>query len=312
MGILTNIANGLGTVLGVLSVAASDVISEIRTAYNNFRKSYFGGKYKEKSEEERTKEELRTVNDEILYLRNRRMSGGHFTDQDRRRWEDLSERRAELLRKQQETKEVRAAEKILAAEEVVTKVGVDAETTHILQYNAFADVIGKVCPKCGRQMKIQWRRDLAIVNPKDFYWGCTGWYFQVRGARFCTYTEALSAEDFGLLTDVSSPELRISSGELYGILSHTGAARVVDTRLRDLQSDLAAAGKGVQVASCPVHGEPMVLREKKNNPQGLMDAFFLSCPRWLPNGNGCPYIEKLKSPAQLAALLNNETGRGIL
>jgi hypothetical protein len=69
--------------------------------------------------------------------------------------------------------------------------------------------------------------------------------------------------------------LRLNSefhpGSCSGILSHTGAARVVDTtRLRDLQSDLAAAGKGVQVASCPVHGEPMVLREKKNNPQGLM------------------------------------------
>jgi hypothetical protein len=76
MGILTNIANGLGTVLGVLSVAASDVISEIRTAYNNFRKVLLRtANTKRQSEEERTKEELRTVNDEILYLRNRRMSG---------------------------------------------------------------------------------------------------------------------------------------------------------------------------------------------------------------------------------------------
>jgi hypothetical protein len=55
----------------------------------------------------------------------------------------------------------------------------------------------------------------------------------------------------------------------------------------------------------------MVLR-RKQNPTGLLDAYFLACPHWKPNNQGCTFIEKLKSGSQLAALLKSETGRGVL
>jgi hypothetical protein len=62
---------------------------------------------------------------------------------------------------------------------------------------------------------------------------------------------------------------------------------------------------------CPVHNEPMVVREKRD-AQGLLDQFFFGCPRWLPNGKGCSQIVKLKSPGQLASALESFYGRGIL
>jgi hypothetical protein len=60
-----------------------------------------------------------------------------------------------------------------------------------------------------------------------------------------------------------------------------------------------------------VHNEPLVLKEKKVST-GLLDNYFLSCPRWLPKSLGCNYIVKLKSPAQLASVLEKQTGREIL
>ena len=95
------------------------------------------------------------------------------------------------------------------------------------------------------------------------------------------------------------------------ILSDKSTEKIIDTRLNDLKSALTSRHRGVELATCPVHGENMVLR-KKQSATGLLDAYFLSCPYWQPNNAGCTFIEKLKSGSQLAALLKSETGRGVL
>ena len=79
----------------------------------------------------------------------------------------------------------------------------------------------------------------------------------------------------------------------------------------DLQSDLRNKKQGVNIVCCPMHAEPMVLQKKKNGI-GLLDQYYLRCPHWAPNDQGCPYTEKLKSGSQLAALLKHQTGTGIL
>ncbi len=130
-------------------------------------------------------------------------------------------------------------------------------------------------------------------------------------AKACTRTEPLQRSDYVLMTDTSAPEFSVTAEEFGVILEDPGTERIITTRVNDLRSDLAGKGKGVELATCPVHGEHMVLR-KKSNLTGLLDAYFLACPRWQPNQQGCPFIEKLKSGSQLAALLKSETGRGIL
>jgi len=194
---------------------------------------------------------------------------------------------------------------------LIEKVEIDPETTHVMQYNAFADVLGKKCPRSAAQMKLQWKREIGVAQPNDFYWGCTGWYVQTNRGRACNFTQKLQRNDYGLMTDISAPEFSLTAEEFGGIITNPGAENIISTRLDDLRSDLSKRKSGVELATCPVHGENMVLR-KKSNARGLLDAYFLACPHWRPNDKGCSFIEKLKSGPQLAALLKSQTGDGIL
>jgi hypothetical protein len=311
MSFFSWLANGLGTLIGVVAEVVSTVVDTVRSAYNAFAAR--GGAVKEAAVDEsrRKRERLREVNDEVMHLRNKAQSRGSLSEQERRRWENLREERDELLGQLGEAQEVKAAEKILENEEFIEKVEVDFHTTHVLQYNAFADTLGKKCPVCSRKMKLQWTRDLAVPTPNDFYWGCTGWYLVQREIRVCTHTEPLQRSDYQLMTDTSAPEFSLKADEFGEIISDSGTAEIITARVDDLRSDLSKRRQGVELVTCPVHGEHMVLR-KKGKPTGLLDTYFLACPHWQPNGQGCSFIEKLKSGSQLAALLKSETGRGIL
>lgn len=311
MSLLGRIANGLGTLLGVLAETTTQVISGIKSSYEAYKKR--GGSTKDvaKQEAERKKDRLRAVNDEIMDLRNRRMSRGTLSDQERRRWQNLRDERDSLLTELNQAKEVKTAEKILDGEQPIEKVEIQQDSTHILQYNAFADTLGKACPKCGRQMKLQWKRAIAVAGLNDFFWGCTGWYALQGAQKACTHKEPFQRNDFGLMTDTAQPEFSLTADQFGIILDNQGTANLIAERVDDLKADLSKSGHGVELASCPVHGENMVLK-RKDGATGLLDSYFLACPYWLPHNQGCTFIEKLKSGSQLAALLKSQTGRGIL
>ncbi|MDR0529266.1 MAG: hypothetical protein LBG69_06635 [Zoogloeaceae bacterium] len=311
MSFFDRLANGLGTLLGVLVDTTVQVISGIKRGYEAYKRQGGATGADIVDEITRKKDRLRSVNDEIMHLRNQRMSSGSLSDRARKRWEDLRAERDQLLSELNQGKEVRAAEKIFETESVIDKVEIDLETTHVLQYNAFADTLGKQCRVCGRPMKLQWKRDLSVAEPKDFYWGCTGWYVVQGDRRACMHTKKLQRNDYGLMTDTTAPEFSMTAEEFGIILTDKGTEKIIDTRLNDLKSDLNSGHRGVELATCPVHGENMVLR-RKQNATGLLDAYFLACPYWQPNNAGCTFIEKLKSGSQLAALLKSETGRGVL
>lgn len=322
MGFLERLANGLGTLLGVLVDTTAQAIAGIKRGYEAYKRQGGATGANVVDELTRKKDRLRSVNDEIMHLRNLRMSSGSLNDRARRRWEVLKAERDQLLSELNQGKEVRAAEKIIESESVIEKVEIDLETTHVLQYNAFADTLGKTCRICGRPMKLQWQRDLAVAEPKDFFWGCTGWYVHHCAPktcnsgnkcrnRACTHTEKLQRNEYGLMTDTTAPEFSMTADEFGIILTDKGTEKIIDTRLSDLKSDLASGHRGVELATCPVHGENMVLR-RKQDATGLLNAYFLACPYWQPNDAACTFIEKLKSGSQLAALLKTETGQGIL
>lgn len=305
------LVNGLSTLIGVVATVVSEVVDTVRSAYNAFAAK--GGTVKQAAVDEarQKRNRLREVNDEVMHLRNRAQSRGSLSDQERRRWHDLRAERNELLGQLGEAQEVKAAEKILEDEALIEKVDIDLHSTHVLQYNAFADTLGKKCPKCSRKMKLQWPRDLVVPGPKDFYWGCTGWYMVQREIRSCYHTEQLLASDYKLMTNTSAPELSLNANEFGEIISDPGIIEIITTRVDDLKSDLSKRKNGVELVTCPVHGEHMVLR-KKDKPAGLLDMYFLACPHWQRGNIGCAFIEKLKSGSQLAALLKSETGTGIL
>ena len=312
MSIFDSIANTIGAVLGVLFDGVEHVINGIKKGYDAYRRK--GGVAEEaaKSEVERKKDRLREVNDEIMDLRNRAMGGQGLSDVQRRRWTTLKEEREQLLVDMNEVRQAGAAETILAAEDRIQKIEIELETSHVLQWNAFADILGKNCPECRRPMKVQWKRQLQTPGPNDFMWGCTGWYVKnPDGSRACSHVEKLSRNDYGLMTDTSEPEFAITADEFATILTDRETEQIIVERMDDLRSDLSSAKRGVEIASCPVHGMNMVLR-RKTKPTGLLDTYFLACPYWNSNDTGCSFMEKLKSGAQLAALLKSQTGRGVL
>jgi hypothetical protein len=310
MGVFSSLFNGLGTIMGVLVETVATVVTGIRKIFEGHRDRGGATGALAAREAELRKERLRQVNDEVMSLRNRRMSRGELSGQERRRWDTLREEREELLGKADQAKKVKAAEKILESEAVIEKVKVDFDNTHFLQYNAFADILGKKCV-CGRPMKLQWGRNVSVPGPADFFWGCTGWYNKQGERSACEIRQKLQPEDYGLMTDTSAPEFSMTAAEFRAIITNPSAEKVIATRVEDLRSDLGRRKQGVELATCPTHGEHMVLRQK-SNPAGLLDAYFLACPYWQPRGKGCSFIEKLKSGSQLAALLKSETGRGIL
>lgn len=310
MGFFSSLFNGLGTILGVLVDTVASVVTGIREIFEDQRDGGAATGTLALREAELRSNRIREVNDEIMGLRHRSMNRGGLSDQERNRWHTLKEEREELLGKADQAKEMRAAEKVIESEALIEKVEVDFANTHFLQYNAFADILGKKCD-CGRPMKLQWARSVGVPKPSDFYWGCTGWYVKLGQGRACSRKKPLQRGDFGLMTDTSAPEFEMTAAEFGEIIANPSTEQVVATRVKDLQSDLAKRRQGVELATCPVHGEHMVLRQK-GNPMGLLDAYFLACPYWQPGGEGCSFIEKLKSGSQLAALLKSETGRGIL
>lgn len=309
MSFFSWVTNGIGTLIGVVEKTVTAVVEKVRTAYRQYVAK--GGAVKEEvvQEAHKKRDRLREVNDEILVSRRRAISQGGLNDQDRRRWNDLREEREELMGWLKQAKEVKAVEKIVESEAVLEKVNVDAETAHVMQYNAFADSLGKTCV-CGRPMKLQWQRDLYFAGPKDFFWGCTGYYLP-KGQGKCTRQAPLQDSDYRLVTDRSSPELKMTKAEFGVILEDPVQRQILKMRMDDLRTDLAFRKKSIELVTCPIHGEHLVLKKKKD-AKDLLDMFFLACPHWKEYEKGCSYVEKLKSTPQLSALLKSETGTGVV
>ncbi len=67
--------------------------------------------------------------------------------------------------------------------------------------------------------RLIWKKAInpeAPFDPKDFYWGCTGWYVVQGDRRACMHTEKLQRNDYGLMTDTTAPEFSMTAEE-FGI-----------------------------------------------------------------------------------------------
>lgn len=309
MGFFSFLFSGIGALFGAVTEIVSDVVSAVSSVMSLGKSSKTIKTVKEQVSQQQ--EDIHVLNDEIIYLRKKFKQNGSLNSQEQKRLLGLQEERDFVKEEINKNRKEIAAQKFIENENVNQQIIINNNTTHILQWNAFADTLGKTCPKCGRVMKIQWKRGLEYVSPIDFYWGCSGWYVQNNNISECRYTEKLQPRDFALMADTSAPEFKLSSQDFSVILNDDSTAKLITERIDDLQSDLSKNKQGIDIVCCPIHAEPMIL-QKKRDAVGLLDQYYLKCPHWSPNGQGCTYIEKLKSGSQLAALLKNQTGRGIL
>lgn len=176
---------------------------------------------------------------------------------------------------------------------------ITSENAHIFQYHVGETVLGKKCYKCQRPMVLQFRRNQMIIIIDDLFWACTGWYYGE-----CNVTQNFVIADVALLDRNDKEEFHITNQKFAEILQTTSIQDTTIRRVRKHQRE------NIDDYVCPTHKEPLILREKREDT-GILDKFFLGCPRWTPQG-GCTYVLKLKSPAQLASFLDKTEARGIL
>jgi len=301
------------TVIDVAVKATVEIVDAASKAWNDYQEK----KRRERlPDEERIKEqardELKNVNDELLSILDKYNRRGGLSGGEKRRAEYLRQRRDELKNEIDGVDEVSVAREINESPDAFEKFLVNDGRAHILQGQVGVSVFGKQCPNCGRDMLIQWPRSVDTAKVSDFFWGCSGWYYMFpNGQRACSTTMRISQSDMNIFARTDTPEYQVNNEELTELVMLPGPSSIVNERMNDVISDQRSQHRGAEDYRCPTHGEELVLR-KKNQATSLLDQYFLGCPRWRPNNQGCGYMVKLKSAAQLSTLLKKETGAGIL
>jgi len=238
-------------------------------------------------------------NDQILELELKKRRDRTLNQYDSQRLNSLYSQRDNLKDEIRNNNELLMTEKMQNGQGIYDSIHINNVNTHILQFHVGQTVFGKRCRQCGRPMALQWKQGMQTVSMSDFFWGCIGFYEGVK------HHEPFMQSDMDLFTRVDRPEFEMTSQNLSNIILLPGPKANITKRMSEIKKE------STDVYLCPIHNEPMVVREKKD-AQGLLDQFFFGCPRWLPNGLGCSQIVKLKSPAQLASTLEAFYGRGIL
>jgi hypothetical protein len=273
----------------------------------------FGDKMRDepRSSQEKSERELQAVNEEVAYLQKRHRDQGGLTDEQKRRWTYLKERRDALNR------EISAIDKFESAEEIVKKessyapIVIGDENAHLLQYHVGQSSYNKMC-QCGRAMVLQWNRSVSTAGLHDFFWGCSGFYVKVDGRGVCERTKKLTLEDLNLFANLNRPEFEIDSVTLTRETVNPAKARRIRQALDSIKGAHQSKKMGIATYRCPVHGESLRLRRKNKSTDQLLDEYFLGCPRWLPNNAGCNFLVKLKSAAQISSVLDTEKHLGVL
>ncbi|MEH1903988.1 MAG: hypothetical protein V7L04_21905 [Nostoc sp.] len=174
------------------------------------------------------------------------------------------------------------------------------DKAHILQFQMGQVVLEKQC-RCGRPMFLQHknRPDGSLLMLNDFFWSCIGYYNHANTQ--CRGIQNFSSQDIGLIHKANVFELKLSNAEL----SQSFTPKNIQIRVVDrVKQHLKLENSDVL---CPIHHMPMVLHEKRNHSNVVIDMFYLQCPHL-----GCQHLVKLKSAAQIAAFLHGKEGRGIL
>jgi len=308
MGLFDDVLYVLGKAVNIVVYAAGTVVGIAAAGVIEFTQVAFE-KYEEYRKLNRSinlnkanlpvLDETKRVNDEIIELESKYQYDGTLNQYDKQQLSELYSQRDDLKEKIRTNKELLMVERMNAGDGIYDSIHVQDINSHILQFHVGQTVFGKRCGRCGKPMVLQWKRGQHSINMADFFWGCIGFY---DGSR---HLEPFVQSDLDLFTKIDRPEFELKSQQLGNILSQPGPQKNITKRMNGIKQ------QSTDTYLCPVHNEPMIVREKRE-ADGLLDQYFFGCPRWQPNNNGCNQIVKLKSPAQLASALEAFYGRGIL
>ena len=125
-------------------------------------------------------------------------------------------------------------------------------------------------------------------------------------------TEPLGESDLDLFANLGRPEFSPPASELTRLVTKVTREVRVRAALESIRSNHRSRRIGVRIYRCPLHGESLVLQKKREGSADLFDEFFLGCPRWLPDNEGCNFVVKLKSAARISSVFDHELGEGLI
>ncbi len=243
---------------------------------------------------------VKDVDAEIAEMERKRKYDRGLSSCDEDRQEELLALKQEKFTEYQAVKTQEVSAEVKAKPEQFVEAQINDKRINILQFHVGQFVLEKRCRLCQRPMILQHKRkpiDYATFNLSDFFWGCSGHYDKERK---CYETQPFQSRDMSLLHKSGIPDLEASSDELNIIFSTPPIQKATLNRVADHLRDED------EDSLCPVHNVPMILREKRDHQGHALDMYFLTCPHF-----ECDYVQKLKSPSQLAAFLHRKEGRGI-
>lgn len=265
-----------------------------------------------KTERERVERELAEVNKRIMRLREHYLQQGSLPMRDQRRLAGLRAEREELNQILKDIDRFQTAEEVVEKRTEFNTTVIDDSTAHILQYHVGQSTDNKICPNCNRAMVLQWQRALQTARVQDFYWGCSGWYkIRLNGMRACKHKLELSPADLNIFANLSRPEFAVSSPELTRVVTEANRTERLRAVLNDILAHHRHKERGILIYRCPLHGETLRFKRRTVHTD-ILDQYFLGCPHWLPENAGCNYLVKLKSAAQISAVLDTESGDGVI
>lgn len=263
-----------------------------------------------KSEREVVERQLQEVNARIARLRVNYDRNGGLTDSENEEWRRLKARREQLITDIEDLDSAEFATEVVDAKNEYATTEVTEQDAHLIDMVAGQSTFGKRCRVCTRAMVLQWERKSNTPGLRDFFWGCSGWYVKLAtGRSACTFKEKLAKEDFHIFANVKRPEFQVTANELSRRILDPGRQQRLREALEGIREQNRNSQIGIAHYRCPVHGESLRLQRKKVTAEGLLDEYFLGCPRWLPEQRGCNFLIKLKSPGRMSAVIREAYGQ---
>lgn len=269
-----------------------------------------------KTAREKIQQDLAETNDRIQKLRQQWQEHGSLSSTDHGDLDHQRQRRKELIKDIEALDRVTTAEDMTEAEGAYKAFEITDAQVHILQYHvgqqAYEGMYNKTCPHCQRPMILRWR-DGMLSSSAGFFWGCTG----LTATPQCKGTVNLAKDDLNLFAYAKRSEFELSPKDLADYASLKNPKRVIEA-IKSIQAATKNIG-GIQGYRCPTHGENLFLRESREGKKSLdpLDHFFLGCRHYHYNAStgkndGCHFVVKLKSAAQLSAILEAGSGIGLM
>ncbi len=283
-GLLGIAADAIGSAKRALAdLVATMVVDPLARRNNEQQRRHYEGRQAE-------------IDAEILDIHKQVKRDGRMSPEARERYDELIRESDGIARK------LGARETVASTPDEYDVVFIDPDHIHIVEWH-IGQATEKRCPKCGQSMILQLPRAQILNAHPSYFWGCTGFYFDLSDRRHCRNTENVTKADFGTLLPRDNEALAMSRVEM--------CRKAFDNRYgRRIGQDLVALrGHSFPAYRCPVHSVGMVLKRKRE-PMGKLDVWYLKCPSPLPhnNGYGCPQMAKLKTVAQVLAVRQFGTG----